>query len=132
MPLDGETTSTTLEVVADAAERVAQEQLAVAEAVREIGEQRKAGRSWSRIMERHDAAEVLTRLRRSRRLVGDATTRVGRLVAEGMAREGASHRAIADRLGLSHQRVTSLLNLHPDASRRSPMEGQVPLPDALH
>lgn len=48
-------------------------------------------------------------LRRSTRRLTDATGRFSKLLAGGLASEGASRRQIAGRLGVSHQRITAML-----------------------
>jgi hypothetical protein len=99
-----------LDSVADAADQVATDQRQLASEARSMLDQRRRGLSWASIFDRQPGPGPLGRIRRSRRTLSEAGARLGREVAEGMAAEGESHRAIARRLGVSHQRVTTILN----------------------
>jgi transcriptional regulator with XRE-family HTH domain len=99
-----------LDSVADTAEQVASDQRQVAREVRAMREQRRKGFSWASLLDRQQAPGLLGRIRRSRQALTDASGRLSRAAAAGMSAEGESHRAIARRLGVSHQRVTAILN----------------------
>ena len=100
-----------LEELANAADAVAADQRAVAKAARRMQHLRDQGRSWSRILADDAAAgEGLTALlRRSGRRLAELTAKWSSLVARGLSREGESRRRIAERLGVSHQRVSAIL-----------------------
>jgi plasmid maintenance system antidote protein VapI len=49
-------------------------------------------------------------LRRNGRHLAEATRRLSRTFATGLSAEGASHRQIARRLNVTHQRVSAILN----------------------
>ena len=99
-----------LDSVADASDQVASDQRQVAREARTMRDQRRRGLSWASIFDRQRAPGPLGRIRRSRQALTEASARLSREAAEGMAAEGESHRAIARRLGVSHQRVTTILN----------------------
>lgn len=100
---------TSLEDVAAAADAVADEQRTVARTAREMQRARDRGVPWSAILDRERFARVVHLLRRGAQRLRDASTNLTSLVAKGLAADGESRRRIARRLGLSHQRVTSIL-----------------------
>lgn len=104
-----------LEDVAVAAEQVADEQRSIADLARTLHRRRAEGWSWARILDEEDAAGLVDLLRRSARRIGDATAAFTRSLAVELHAEGASHRSIARRLGVSHQRVSAMI----DQQRRS-------------
>jgi hypothetical protein len=99
-----------LEDVAETAEEAAADQHEVARQARQLDRDRSAGLSWAEALDRQGPPGLLARMRGSRRQLGAALTRISRLLAEGMVGEGESRRAIARRIGVTHQRVTALLN----------------------
>ena len=105
-----ETVDDVLEEVASTAEEVVAEQQEVAERARHLKQERVRHSSWVEAWDRQPAPGLLARLRAGSRRLAETTSRLSRAAARGMADEGASRRAIARRLGVSHQRVTSLLN----------------------
>lgn len=110
----------TLEGVADAVEAAASEQRQVAKDVRRMERERARGWSWSRILDDQRAATVLERLRGSARRLGEAAGGLSSTVARGLAEEGESHRKIARRLGVTHQRVTAVLRDGRTAAHKGP------------
>ena len=96
--------------VASTAERVADDQREVAERVRHIQRLRGRGRSWTSILDDESAPGVLDLLRRSGRGIATSTSKLAGTFARGLAAEGESRRRIARRLGVTHQRVTAILN----------------------
>ena len=98
-----------LEDVAVAADQVANDQRQVARRAREMQRQRDQGWSWTRIMEYDPDPGLVELLRRSRRRLSEATRRLAQAVASGMSGEGQSHRQVAQRLAVSHQRVSAML-----------------------
>ena len=105
-----ETVDDVLEEVASTAEEVVAEQQEVAERARHLKQERARRSSWVEAWDRQPAPSLLARLRAGSRRLAETTSRFSRVTAREMAAEGASRRAIARRLGVSHQRVTSLLN----------------------
>jgi hypothetical protein len=104
-----------LEGVAEAADEVADEQRQVARQARSMQDRRDRGVSWAKILDEDPSPTLLARLRRSCIRLGEATGRASRTVAAGLNLEGESLRKIARRLGVSHQRVSAMLN----STRRS-------------
>ena len=102
-----------LEEVAVAAEEVASEQREIAREARTMQAERRAGRSWAAILDRAPEGGPLARMRRSRDLLSRSLGRLTHLFASGLAHEGASRRAIAQRLGVTHQRITAILRSRP-------------------
>jgi DNA invertase Pin-like site-specific DNA recombinase len=98
-----------LEQVATTAESIAHEQLEVAAQARSIEHLRKRGWSWTQIFSHQESPFVLDLLRSSGRKIAELTRLVSRLVAEGMSVEGHSRREIARQLGVTHQRVSTIL-----------------------
>jgi transcriptional regulator with XRE-family HTH domain len=102
--------SAALEDVAAAAEEVAAEQRQVARRARAMQRQRDRGWSWAEVLDREEAPSLLEMLRRNGRHLAEATRRLSRTFATGLSAEGASHRQIARRLNVTHQRVSAILN----------------------
>jgi hypothetical protein len=99
-----------LDEVAAAADQVANEQRLIARTARAMQRRRDRGQSWSTILDGEPVPGIMQRLRSSARRLAEATGRFALALASGLHREGESHRGIARRLGVSHQRVTTLLN----------------------
>lgn len=99
----------TLDEVAAAADAVADEQRTVARTARDMQRARDRGVPWSTILDRERAAGVVEVLRRSAHRLRAVSTALMALLARGLASEGESRRRIAGRLGVSHQRITSML-----------------------
>ena len=108
--------SSALEEVAAAAEEVAEEQREIARAARAMQRRRDRGQSWATILDSEAPPGLVQRLRGGAKRLTDAAGRFRLALAVGLHREGESHRAIAGRLGVSHQRVTTLLNELSDAA----------------
>lgn len=60
-------------------------------------------------MDQQPVGGIIAVLRRSTRRLGAVTVSFTAAVAQELAGEGETHRHIARRLGVSHQRVTTLL-----------------------
>ena len=108
--------SSPLEEVAAAAEEVAAEQRQIARVARAMQRRRDRGQSWATILDAEPVPGLVQRLRGGAQRLADVAARFRLALAQGMHREGESHRAIAGRLGVSHQRVTTLLNELSDAA----------------
>jgi hypothetical protein len=106
----GATVSAALQEVADLADAVADEQHQIAEKARAMQHLRDRGWSWAKILDSEDGPVLVDLLRRNSRRVLHATSRVTRSLAAGLAGEGASRREIGRRLGVSHQRISAMLN----------------------
>jgi cell division septum initiation protein DivIVA len=99
-----------LDEVADTAEAVAAEQHQVAQELRSLQRARERGVSWAEAVDQPAAGPgPLGRLRDSRRKLAAAARRLAQGLAEGLRSEGQSYRAIAGRLGVTHQRVSAML-----------------------
>lgn len=101
---------TFLKEVADTSEEVAAEQREVARQARTRQRVRDRIASCAELLDRQSGTTVLGRLRDSGRKLADATGRLSQSLAVGLRREGLSHRAIARNRGVTHQRVSALLN----------------------
>lgn len=108
--------SNNLDDVAAAADAAADEQRKVARAARAMQRARDRGEPWSAILDRGRMASVVDTLRASAHALRVASTTLMTVLAVGLAAEGKSRRHIAERLGVSHQRVTSMLRPNGPAS----------------
>ena len=108
--------SSALDEVAAAADQMADEQRQIARAARALQRQRDGGQSWAATLDGERVLGLVPRLRSSAQRLAETAGRFMAAVAVGLHREGESHRAIARRLGVSHQRVTTLLNQRPDTT----------------
>ena len=71
--------------------------------------QREEGRSWAEVLGGADAGHLLRRVRSSGRRLATATGDLMRSLARELHTEGLSHRKIGRLLGVTHQRVTTIL-----------------------
>jgi transcriptional regulator with XRE-family HTH domain len=110
-------TDASLEGVAAAADEVADEQRQVAEQARSMQRRRDRGVSWARILDEEPSPTLLARLRHSGRRLTEAAGRASRTLIAGLSVEGESRRQIARRLGVSHQRISAILNHTRRSSR---------------
>ena len=113
-----------LEDVAVAADEVADDQRLVARRARAMQRRRDQGWSWTRIMDYDPDPGLLELLRRSGRRLSDTTGRLAQTVASGLSKEGQSHRQVARRLAVSHQRVSAMLKCDrwPAGDRDTPAD----------
>src|SRR5687768_1705303 len=100
---------TALEDVASAAEGIADDQRLVARRARQMQRRRDAGWSWAQILDWEPEPKILDLLRRSGRRLSEALGELAQAMASGLSSEGESHRQVARRLAVSHQRVTTML-----------------------
>ena len=98
-----------LDEVADKAEQVAADQLAVADQAREMQNQRAQGWSWSQILDRQPSPGIVELLRRSRHHLSTTASTLTAAIAAALSEDGHTRRQIAARLGVTHQRVTAIL-----------------------
>ena len=98
-----------LDDFATEAEAVADEQQQIARDARRLSRHREAGRPWSEVLAGEDAGALLQLMRGSGRRLATATGGLMRTLARELSREGLSHRKIGRLLGVTHQRVTTIL-----------------------
>jgi hypothetical protein len=98
-----------LDEFADEAEAVADEQQQIARDARQLSHKRDQGRPWSEVLAGEDAGALLRLIRTSGRRVATATGALMRTLARELQSEGLSHRKIGRLLGVTHQRVTTIL-----------------------
>ena len=102
--------STPLEVVATAADDVADDQRRVARRARTMQRQRDRGWSWVKVLDREAQPGLLELLRSSARRLAESAGQLAQALARGLTGEGESRRQIARRLGVTHQRISALLH----------------------
>lgn len=100
---------TPLEELAVVADEAADDQRRVARRARAVQRQREAGWPWTKILDDQQEPGLLELLRRTSRRLADQTVHLASHLAEELAGEGESRRQIARRLGVSHQRVSAML-----------------------
>ena len=100
----------TLEEVAQAADAVADDQREIARQARALQERRDRGWSWRRVLDDEASPGIVELMRRSGKRVARATAQLTHMLARELGSEGESRRQIARRLGVTHQRVTAMLN----------------------
>ncbi len=99
-----------LDRLADSAEKTCAEQQVIADSARTMSEQRRRGRSWSAILAGEGQPTVLALLGSSLRRLTQTSSRVRTAVAAALVKEGLSTRQVASHLGVTHQRVSAMLN----------------------
>lgn len=99
-----------LEALADTADEVADDQRRVARRARSMQRQRERGWPWSKILEREPVPGLLEILRRNGHRLTEGTGRFAHALARGLTEEGESRRQVGRRLGVTHQRVSAMLN----------------------
>lgn len=110
-----------LGAVAEAADQAAADQRQIGRTARALERLRDRGRTWTEIFGTEEGPRLVALLRRSVSDVRAATSRFIAAVVEGLAEEGQSRRAIASKLGVSHQRISRLIGAN-GAPRPSPDE----------
>jgi hypothetical protein len=115
-PVDvaGDRLTAALDHLADSAEKTCAEQQVIADSARAMTEERRRGRSWSAILAGDGQPAVVTLLGLSLRRLSRTSSRVRTAVAAALVKEGLSTRQIASHLGVTHQRVSAMLN-HPES-----------------
>ena len=106
-----------LDEFADEAEAVAHEQQQIARDARRLDQKREAGQPWSAVLAGEDAGALFRLIRSSGRRLAGATGKLMRTLAHELQSEGESHRKIGRLLGVTHQRVTTILK------SRNPQQG---------
>ncbi len=100
--------------VAEAADEVALDQQRLARRARSMKRQSQLGRSWSQILQRERQPGLLLLLNRSARRLHEVSGRFRPALGRVLTSEGLSTRQIAKLFGVTHQRISAMLN------RRSP------------
>ena len=101
--------SQALREVAAVADALAADQHQVAAEIRQVADQRDAGRSWAAILGDGAGPSILELVRRNGRQLGELSRTLQQTIARGLRSEGRRHRDIAQVLDVSRQRVTKLL-----------------------
>lgn len=99
-----------LEAVATAAEEVAGDEREVARRARAMQRKRERGWTWARILDDEAQPGVVELVRRSAQRAAELKTRLAIVLARELTAEGFSRRQLAQRLQVTHQRVSALLN----------------------
>lgn len=102
--------TTALDEVAEAAEATALEQQRLARRARSMSRQRRLGRSWSEILRRQRQPGILALLTRSARRLQEVGGRFRYALGRALVDEGLSTRQVAKEFGVSHQRISAMLN----------------------
>ena len=99
-----------LDQIAEAADETALDQQRLARRARTMSRQRRLGWSWSQILERERQPGLLILLSRSARRLHEVSGRFRPTLAKALGDEGLSTRQIAKTLGVTHQRISAMLN----------------------
>ncbi len=102
-----------LDQIANAADETALDQQRLARRARSMSRQRRLGWSWPQILERERQPGLLILLNRSVRRLHEVSGRFRPILAKALGDEGLSTRQIAKMLGVSHQRISAMLNPGP-------------------
>jgi len=107
---DGDSLTAALDDLAEKAERTSAEQQLIADSARAMTAEYRRGRSWAAILGGEGQPSVLTLLGSSLRRLSQTSSRVRAAVASALVKEGLSTRQIAAHLGVTHQRISAMLN----------------------
>jgi hypothetical protein len=99
-----------LDDLASIAERASEEQQLLAARARAMSEQRRRGESCTAILGNEGHQPILALLGTNLARLTHTSSRFRLAVATSLAKEGHSTRQIASRLGVTHQRVSAMLN----------------------
>ncbi len=99
-----------LDQIAEAADETALDQQRLARRARSMSQQRRLGWSWSQILERERQPGLLILLTRSARRLHEVSGQFRPALAKALGDEGLSTRQIAKTLGVTHQRISAMLN----------------------
>jgi len=113
-------TLSALEALAVTAEETARDQKAVARAARTMADRRQRGWPWAKILDDDRPPGVLNLLGSAVRRLTATSARVRSELARALSDEGHSTRHIARRFGVTHQRISSMLQQHAARSQRAP------------
>ena len=107
---EGDSLAAALNHLAENAERTSAEQQLIADSARAMTEEHQRGRSWAAIMAGEGQPSVVVLLGSSLRRLSETSSRVRGAVAAALVKEGLSTRQIAAHLGVTHQRISAMLN----------------------
>jgi hypothetical protein len=107
---DGDSLAAALDDLAEDAERTSAEQQLIADSARAMSAEHRRGRSWAAILGGEGQPSVLALLGSSLRRLSETSSRVRAAVASALVKEGLSTRQIAAHLGVSHQRISAMVN----------------------
>jgi hypothetical protein len=102
-----------MEDIAIEADGIAEEQRHVARNARTMQRKLDRGMTWSKVLGDEQPVHLLERLRSSSRKLVKLTGHLALTIAKALTHEGESRRKIANRLGVTHQRVTAMLRNRP-------------------
>lgn len=109
-----------LDGLATRIEENARDDRQLARRIRQLRADRAAGRSWHTLLGRESQPRLLDLSARVLRRATETSVMVRRLLASGLRGEGATVPAIAEKFGVSHQRISAVLrNGGGDGHRRS-------------
>jgi len=103
-------TLTVLDEVADDLEEAAADNRTAARQLRRLGARRRQGHAWRDVLVSTTTREILGHVADVASRVATATGRLRRAVIHSLRAEGARVGEIAEHLGVSHQRVSRLIN----------------------
>ena len=98
-----------LDQVAETLEENARDERRLARHVRQLRNGRAAGRSWHKLLDRDGVSRLLDVPSRIVRRATEVSAQLRRRLASGLRAEGATLPAIAQRFGVTHQRISTLL-----------------------
>ena len=99
-----------LDQIAEAADETALDQQRLARRARSMSRQRRLGWSWSQILERERQPGLLVLMARSARRLHAVSGRFRPALGRALVEEGLSTRQIAKTFGVTHQRISVMLN----------------------
>jgi hypothetical protein len=109
-PGGGDSLTAALDNLAETAQRTSAEQQLIADSARAMTEEHRRGRSWAAILGGEGQPSVLALLGSSLRRLSQTSSRLRVAVASALVKEGLSTRQIAAHLGVTHQRISAMLN----------------------
>jgi DNA-binding transcriptional regulator LsrR (DeoR family) len=109
-PAGSDGLSAVLDQLAESAETTSAEHRMIAASARALSEEHRAGRSWAAILAGGGQPALLVLLGSSLQRLSQTSSRVRTAVAAALMEEGLSTREIAAHLGVTHQRVSAMLN----------------------
>ena len=99
-----------LDEVAEAADETALDQQRLARRARSMSRQRRLGWSWSQILQSERQPGLLVLMARSARRLHEVSGRFRPALGQALVDEGLSTRQIAKTFGVTHQRISAMLN----------------------
>lgn len=99
-----------LDEVAEVAEVTALEQQRLVRRARSMSRKYRLGRSWSQILQQERQPGLLDLLARSARRLVDLSGRFRQTLAQALVAEGLSTRQVAKTFGVTHQRISAMMN----------------------